>query len=386
MAAMSVAWVHGTRERYMLFFTLLVTHLGTSILYYWYVQTAPADTSLYYQEAEVFRRWDFALGTAFLGKLVLFLRDTIGGSYLDYFLLFQSFGFWGLIFLMRTFEEIHLELGMRQTTVSLWLLFLPGLHFWTSAIGKDAPLFLGVSLAVWSVMRLRSRYLAFAIAVAIMLLFRPHIALIAVGGLAIAQLFEPRSNLLAKIGLLAVAAVAVGVIAGTLKSAIDVNLSGGAGALEAVVSKRDMMAQSTGSASLSSAPYPVRVLSFLFRPLFFDAKGVFGIIASLENVFVLFAVGYLVTYLRQAMYLARNVYFLRYCLIVAGLLTLLLSFVFYNVGLALRQKMMLMPALLTFFVAHFSLRKRWREEMKLARIAERREEAANASPASPDFA
>ena len=38
------------------------------------------------------------------------------------------------------------ELGQTQSKYVYLLLFLPGLHFWTSAIGKDAPLFLGVAI------------------------------------------------------------------------------------------------------------------------------------------------------------------------------------------------------------------------------------------------
>jgi hypothetical protein len=55
--------------------------------------------------------------------------------------------------------------------------------------------------------------------------------------------------------------------------------------------------------------------------------------------------------------LARQVFFLRFALVFAGTLALLLSMVYYNVGLGLRQKVMFMPALLTFFVALVAVRR-----------------------------
>ena len=173
LLAWQVAFVEKTRTRIAVFFLAFLFHIGTAVVYYFWSQTTSADAIMYYYDPYRFYGTGFGMGTRFVVYLVQFLRESLGGTYLDYFLLFQAFGFWGIVFLMRTFEEVHIELGTPQSRFSYLLLLLPGVHFWTSAIGKDGPLFLAASLAVWSAMRLRRRFVGFSLAVLLMVLFRP---------------------------------------------------------------------------------------------------------------------------------------------------------------------------------------------------------------------
>jgi hypothetical protein len=75
---------------------LVLMHIAASVVYYIYIQTNDADTALYYFDAYGFARHSTALGTILLIQIVQGLRRAMGGSYLDYFLLFQSAGFWGI--------------------------------------------------------------------------------------------------------------------------------------------------------------------------------------------------------------------------------------------------------------------------------------------------
>jgi small-conductance mechanosensitive channel len=101
----------------------------------------------------------------------------------------------------------------------------------------------------------------------------------------------------------------------------------------------------------------VRLLSLLFRPLFLDAQGAFGLIASLENVFIIVLLVTLFRNFGQLMRMIRQVFFIRFAAVFALILIVLLSLVYYNVGLGLRQKIMFMPALLTMFVAVLAVRR-----------------------------
>jgi hypothetical protein len=123
----------------LLFFGLLALHAGASIAFYQYALSNSADAALYYFDTTGLRRSEMQLGTIFTIKTVQTIKSAVGGTYLDYFLLFQVLGFWGLLFLQRGLDFTHRSFGDVLTRVPNWLLFLPGLHFWTSAIGKDAP-------------------------------------------------------------------------------------------------------------------------------------------------------------------------------------------------------------------------------------------------------
>ena len=108
LLAWQMAFVERTRTRAAIFFLAFLTHIGTTILYYFWVQTTVADTILYYDDPYSFYGTGFGMGTRFVIYMVQYLKDILGGTYLDYFLLFQAFGFWGVVLMMRIFEEIHI--------------------------------------------------------------------------------------------------------------------------------------------------------------------------------------------------------------------------------------------------------------------------------------
>ncbi len=356
LLAWPVAFADRANRRPILFFGAYAVHVAAAVVFFAYIQTASSDAFLYYYDQYGFAQREMQLGTGFLIHFVQFLRQTFGGTFLDYFLLFQAFGFWGVVLLMRTFEEIHTELDVRQPALIYFMLFLPGIHFWTSALGKDAPLFLGASLSVWAMMRLRSRAIWFGLAVFLMVLVRPHVALLAILALALAAMLDPKAKGYVKVVLLAVSLVGAAMVARTIESAFLIDVTS-AESVGNFLNRQSAVTETLGGGTaVVGASFPVRVLSLLFRPMFIDAQGAFGLIASFENVFLLFVIGTVLYRMRDTARIARNVFFLRYALIFSFALIMLLSLLYYNVGLGLRQKMMVLPGLLTFFAALRALR------------------------------
>lgn len=351
------AFVEMTRFRFVVLVLVWVVHLLATVLYYDYVQSNPGDTRMYYYDPMGWYGGEFRLNTYVIIWIVQTVKLLIGGSYFDYFLLFQAFGFWGLALLMRTFEEVYRELSIPQGPVSYLLLFLPGLHFWTSPIGKDSLLFLSATMAVWAAMQLHRRFVVFGAAIVLMVLVRPHVGLIAMMALAFAAFFDPRTRGAVKAGLLVVALAGVATIAGTVRSTFSLDVTSVESVSEFLTTKSEVFETMEGGSAVVGASFPERVLSLLFRPFFFDAEDLFGLAASFENVVLLIIVGTILLRLRTTAALARQALFLRFSLIFAIGLILMLSAVYYNVGLGLRQKVMMMPALLVFFVGVIGVRR-----------------------------
>ncbi|HEX2763438.1 MAG TPA: hypothetical protein VHM92_06280 [Allosphingosinicella sp.] len=348
LLAFPLAAVHRTPARVTLFTAAFVAHIVTTVVYYFYSQTTSADTVLYYYDPYEMFELPMRPGTAFLVHMVQTMKAWIGGTYLDYFMIFQAIGFWGIVFLMRTVEEIHVELQVPQGRLAYIMLFLPGIYFWTSAIGKDAPLFFGCAAAVWASMRLRSRFLLFAFAILVMMLFRPHIALAALVALAATAFLDRRSRGYVKVLLFIVAIGGAGAVAGTVETALNVNVA----SVESVgefFSRQAEVTQQVGGTTQVQGSFPVRLFSLLARPFFFDAQGLFGLIASFENILILTMLGTIARRFGDSVKLFRGVFFLRFGLIFTIVVTLLLAMVYYNVGLGLRQKMMFMPGLIAFY-------------------------------------
>jgi hypothetical protein len=349
--------VEKTPTRISLFFLGCLAHNVAAVVYYFYTQTASADTVLYYYDPYDMFRVGVQPGTLFVVHFVQTLRGAIGGSYLDYFMIFQAFGFWGIVFLMRTVEEIYIELDVPQPRMAYFVTFLPGIYFWTSAIGKDAPLFLGASMAVWAAMQLRRRFPAFAFGVLLMTLIRPHIALVALVALATAAFFDRRAKGYVKILLLLVALLGSFWVAQTLTTSLNINVTSAESLSEFFSRQSTITDRVAGTTNVAAASFPFKLFSLLARPFFIDAQGAFGLVASVENIFILLMIGTILRRWRDSRQLAGQVFFLRFALIFAVALTLLLAMVYYNVGLGLRQKMMFMPGLITFYVALLAMRR-----------------------------
>lgn len=357
IAGFHFARVNESRARFVLFALLLLLHIGAMIANFLYTQERGGDAFLYYYDQMGLYGLQTGLGTIFVINFVQFLKSYLGGTLFDYFLLFQAMGFWGILFVLRAFDDIHEELGQPIFKNVYFLLFLPGLHYWTSAVGKDAPIFLGIAMCVWAAFRLQRRYLVFGAGVAIALLVRPHVALMSLVAVAMGLLLGRNVSLLTRGALLAVVLAGISSVAVLVEGTFTgLSLSSADSVSEFLESKSQVGEDSGADLGITSASYPVKLISLLFRPMFIDAEGLLGYIASVENVVLLAIIFTLVRRFRTVIAVARSVLFARFAIVFFVIITLLLAMVNYNVGLGLRQKMMMMPALLAFFVALLAVR------------------------------
>lgn len=350
--AIPVAFTRPSRAKVAFVTVLYLMHVAVSIVYYWRAQQNSVDSFMYYFDP--FRSYEdgFALGTQAIIWITQFLKAHTGGTYLDFYLVFQAIGFLGIMVLLRVFEEIHNELRLPHSPYLYALVAIPSLHFWSSALGKDGPFLLAGSLVLWASMRLPSRAKALIGALALMLLIRPHIALVAGAALSLAVVVGRGIPAYLRIALFLVASAGTGVAVSALESTYSIDVTS-AESIGQQFERRDNVLQSDDAGnSAVNAAFPIRLLSLLFRPFFFDADEMFAMVASFESAFVLFLVLLFMVRFRDMLGLFQNVFFARYAVIYAGGLTLFLAISYWNVGLGLRQKWtMLMPMYLVLFVA-----------------------------------
>lgn len=344
------------RKTIFIFAIIAVLHMIMSYYYYMWAKTNVTDSQIYYFDELNFYDDGFGLGSQFVVFFVQLMRDIIGGTYLDYFLIFQATGTWALAFMMRIIEEAHLEVEREPLPLIYVLLLIPSFHFFTSSIGKDGPLAMAVAMAVWAVMAMRQRIWVLAAAITVMVLFRPHIALLAIIAFMGALVADPRRDIGARVGL-AVGAIAAGaVVARTVQSTFAVDITSPESLSDFFARQSESAEQFTEGTAVLGASYPVRLLSLLFRPLFFDANDSLGYVASLENIMGLLLVAVMVAGWRELVLLFRRIFFVRFALLFALALTVLLAAVYYNVGLGMRQRTMIAPAIVAFLAALLAIR------------------------------
>jgi hypothetical protein len=355
--AIPVAFTQATRLKVVYMTMIYMFHVAASVVYFNRAQEGSADSALYYHDPYQSYQDGMNVGTQGLVYIVQYLRDTVGGTYLDFYLLFQAAGFLGITILLRVFEEIHDELRLPHTPFLYALIAVPSLHFWSSALGKDGPCLLATSLALWASMRLPSRAKALIGALLLMLFFRPHIALVAGAALSLAVVVGKGIPTYLRIVLLLVAVTGTGLAASTLESAYAVDITS-AESIGQQFERRDNVLQSEDAGSTAvNASFTIRLLSLLFRPLFFDAKELFALVASVESVFMIWMLLLLLLRAPDVFRLFRQVFFARFALIYAVGMTVFFAISYWNVGLGLRLKWtMLVPMYLVLLVAVVAVR------------------------------
>ena len=337
--------------RFGLMFFLAIVQIITAVYFYQWALTNTTDAITYYTDPYNWYARGFGLNTGFIIWIVQWTKSWAGGSYLDYFLLFQATGTWAIALMILTYDDLFRQ-AERETPKALYLtLLLPGIHFWTAYIGKDGLLFLAAALTTWAAVQIRTRWLAFGLATVIMILVRPHIALLAVAACAVAIALDKKASPLIRIALIFMSLAAFAFAAVTIESTFRIDVTNADSVTDFLATYSETTQRVSGTTSVAYESFFIKLLSLLFRPLFFDASGFLGLVASFENLFMLFMVGTILFRITWVIVLFRHLFVIRFAVLFAVALTILLSMVYYNVGLGLRQKLMMMPAYLTIFAA-----------------------------------
>ncbi len=349
------AFAHATRQRIVVFLLAYFLHVVMSIFYYSLVLSGGGDSLIYYDDWMRVYGTGFTFGTVFVVYLTQGIKSVVGGTFLDYFLLFQAFGFVGLVALMRSFEEIFESLGVDQPKYTFFLLFIPGIHYWSAALGKDSLFFAAAGLSLWASIRLKQRLPAMLFAVLLMGLIRPHISAIVLAALAITVITDRQTNIVLRVLFFGAAALGVVYSLASISATYQVNLANPDAIGDQLAGREAIVQGEKGDSAGNSVVdviYPLRILSLLFRPLFFDANGLLPLIVSFENVAVLLIVGTLAWHWRTTWRLMKAVPFVRFALLSATGTLLALALTYYNIGLGIRQKStMILPGILVGFVA-----------------------------------
>lgn len=339
------------RRRPEIFVSVLVLHLTATGIYWTLAAQDGYDALFYYSDPLDWADQPFQPGSVAIIFLVQNLKSLFGGSFLAYFLLFQSFGMIGCALLLRTFDEISASLGMEFPARLCFLLLLPGMHLWTVAIGKDAPLFMAVSLSVWASLRLGRRLLWMATAIVVVALIRAPVAVLMIAAIAAALGFDKRLTIGIKAVLAMGSMLGLAMVLSTTQSQLEIVTLDTQGISDFVERNQNLGGKVAGGAEIVGLPYPLKLLSLLFRPFFFDATGILGLLSSLENLVLLSIFAYIAVNVRTLTTLMQSVFHVSYSVVFAATLFASLALVNYNVGLGLRQKTMGLPAVLVILVS-----------------------------------
>ena len=326
---------------------LYLWHSLFCMVFLLYTLSNPADSIKYFITGS-FNSESFSLGTKAIISLVGLLK-LFDLSYLGCFLVFNIFGTIGLIAFDGSLRQLLNTSSNQLKLFGTIIVFLPSISFWSSAIGKDAISFMSVGFALWAALDFKNRKLLFATAVILMLFVRPHMAgllILAVGGSVI---FDKSTNIKVKILVGSVAAAVSVVLVPFALNYAGVGDTVDSNSLQSYIEKRQgYNMQGGGSVDIANMSLPMQMVTYLFRPLPFEARGISSLASSIDNTLLLFLFFWGIRKIKKIKSTTSNLPFMWFYALSS---LLILSMITANLGIAMRQKWMFMPMFIYLFVA-----------------------------------
>ncbi len=349
---------------YILFFE----HMFFSFFYYLYSLSHSADSNMYYARAlsqnDLFSA--FGSDTQFIIFITTFFAKYLSLSKLAVFFVFGFFGYVGFLYFIKMLNRSQMKfLGIN---VPLLILLLPGFHFWTSALGKDSLIFMFLMMFFYGISNFKRHFLLVLFSIIGVGLIRPHIGFIILISVNLAIVLQNPGKfrfsylfilLLSLFGLIISLPFVVNFLSIDKLDYETIN--------NRLEFYSQYSAQEAGGLNsyvdVSSYSLPLKMLSYFFRPLFFDVHSILQLLASFENLFLIIllfkwlkAINFRIIRWYKSLKLNEQIMFLY---VIIG--WIILAAGMYNLGLAYRQKYMLLPVLFILMFRHVVYNKRFKK-------------------------
>lgn len=340
---------------------LFLFHLVFGAYFCFFVQ---GDASGYWQLAKFMTYEEFIYsltqdqGTYFILALNYYPSNILDLSYFAGTMIYSVIGFIGLTyFYVIAVDLVPNNPKFKEYYLFPMLFFLPNLHFWSCAVGKDTLLFFCIALSIYGLLEPFKRIPIIILGLGLAYFIRPHITLFVFLGFGMAYFSGPNISVIKRVLFFGIMiGIAFTILPSVMKFAKIEEAS-----LESFYkfseNKAALLSRASSSTALdtSSYPFPLKVFTFLYRPFFFDINGFPSLLASIENLILLvLSISVLrnkpLRSFRSAPFVIQGlVYFL-----IIG--TLAFSQSLGNVGIMIRMRNMFLPGLIIFIFWHFSFK------------------------------
>lgn len=331
---------------------LYLWHTLFSLVYLVYVTNFGGDAAIYFKRS-LSDDLDFSFGTHGVIFIASFLSQGLGLSFLGCSLVFQVFGFIGLLAFDGALREVTWDKSRNIRLLASLIVFLPSVSFWSSGLGKDSLSFCAIGLTLWAALSLYRRWWLLAVAMLLIVLVRPHMAGMLGLGLAGSFVFQRGIPLPQRVVLGGIAlAAAVFLVPFGLNYAGVGEDAGAEDVMQYIEGRQGHNLKGGGAVDISGMSPPAQMFTYLFRPTLVEVRNLFSLAAAVDNTILLFlfiAGGWaLVKKPLPAHLLAHNRMFLWIYSLGAWLI---LSMTTANLGIALRQKWMFAPMLIFLLIS-----------------------------------
>jgi hypothetical protein len=337
---------------------LFFYHTLLAITYYLYALFNPSDSTVYYHKVVNDYRGDdwesfYGTSTTFIEWLGYPFIKYVDFTYESTMAIFSFFGFLGFYFFYFFFREsIKFRHRFLGTDLFTLIFFLPNFHFWASSFGKGSVIYMGMALFFFGLAKVKTRIPALLIGGLIIYHVRPHIMLVVLVSSVLGLIFTNKGiSLIWKLIFLSGATAALVFIYQDVLTMVGFEDEDIFGQTLDLTHRVSDLSKATSGVDISSYSLPMQVFTFLYRPLFFDAPGILGIIVSFENVLYVLLTFKILNF-RGIQFLMTGNFLVKTAILSFITVSIALAQIAANLGLAMRQKSQVM-ILLMFVIISF---------------------------------
>lgn len=270
---------------------LFLYHLIITVFSYQYALLHGGDSHFYWGETIDVLRYSWLDFAHFGNDTLLFINYPLiklGAPIFIGFLLYSIVGYLGILKAMQWAERVTQNKLQYKGVNLIYLVFLlPNLHFWTATLGKEPLVFFCIASVFYALASNKYKTVSFVLGAFLLVLIRPHVALMLFMTVLIIFLFHKKWSISqkVKIGLGALAFMAL-LFYSTLQLAKIYYFNWGRIQYYNEFSIRSFK-HSGSYVPMLDYNVPHKLEAFLFQPLFFDAHSLLSMLASFENCIVL---------------------------------------------------------------------------------------------------
>jgi hypothetical protein len=301
----------------------------------------------------------FGLGTKFLLFLDYIPVKVLGLSFLTGNILYGTLGFAGLRYLfLLYYKSIHLDFRIGGFPTVPFLFYLPNLNFWTGGVGKDTLCFFCIACIIYCIQFYKKRLIPLTLCFVMVYFIRPHVAFMLAAAVGLVVIFGSRMKFQYRVLLVALLGVGIRLVYAQILSYLKIDDLSVQSLNHVANGTAFLLGQSyTGSAvDVQSYSYPVRIFTYLFRPLFFDVHNVITLVSSFENLTYMIIVFWAIPLFRWKDIKAMPTW-MKIGVLTFVFSTLVFSSSLGNLGIIMRMKNMTMIYLLMYCTWTISRRK-----------------------------
>lgn len=341
---------------------LWIYHVFFGVIYWAYIEYGPGgDAYAYYKVA---KELSFTETFSFYrthgpGTYAIYLLNVIPAKFIGFFgmtMIYTLLGYIGIIYFYMVFKnQIKFNTTIGKTELFPLIFFLPNLHFWSAGLGKDTILFFCIGMFIYSMQKPSENIIKIILALSLSYLIRPHITVFLIASFGIGYVLDGNLKAYQKIFLGGVFFILFILLFDNIMTYLkleDLDTE----SIEQFSETRasNLSREHTGSAiDISGYPFPFKIFTFLYRPLFFDARSILALVASFENLLLLVLSWRFIKLNPIKIFNVGN-YMVKSMFIFLIIGSVSFSIILGNLGIILRQKNMFVPALLFICLWGFS--------------------------------